>query len=349
MRKNEQDVYFGPSNKSVCLENSAGRNKMPRIRLARPRVIVCVLALLLLMLSAFVSLTAVKNVYAQSDCFILCPPTPTPRPSSSPTPRPSPSPTPRPTPSPTAVATLTPTPSPTAVATLTPTANARVSPTAAVASTKVVQTPGGNSVNTPPITQRSSGNQTENGGFLRIVVIVGIVVPILLLSLVLGLLFVRHALLPPTGRQLPPSGARPWSRFHVPNPNNHAGSAPTSGPAFWAYDAPGGYTTDTVVNDAPGGFSTGYWPSQQIGAPGDAHMVSTGSGASSLVNADTSGFPPASGSLNPGDDSPDNPLAFSHGGTPGWPGNFKRKKHGLITRAPYYSSLATTNDNEGIS
>jgi hypothetical protein len=77
-------------------------------------------------------------------------------------------------------------------------------------------------------------------------------------------------------------------------------------------------------------------------------MVSSGDRASSLVNADTSGFPPTSGSLNL-DDSPDNPLAFSHGGTPGWPGNFKRKKHGLITRAPYYSSQATTNDNEGIS
>jgi hypothetical protein len=182
----------------------------------------------------------------------------------------------------------------------------------------------------------------------------GIVVLILFLSLMLGWLFVRHALLPPTGGQLSPGGTRPWSRFRVPNPNslipnNHAGSAPTSGSAFWAYDVPGGYSTDTVVNNVPGGFSTGYRPSQQIVAPGDMHMVSSGDGASSLVNADTSGFPPANGSLNPGDDSPDNPLAFSHGGTSGWPGNSKRKKHGLITRAPYYSSLATTNDNEGIS
>jgi hypothetical protein len=223
-----------------------------------------------------------------------------------------------------------------------------------IASTKVVQTTGGNSVNTPPKTQGSSGNQTENGGFLRIAVIAGIVVLILFFSLVLGWFFVRHALSPPTGGRLLPSGARPWSRFRVPNPtslipNNHAGNAPTSGSAFWAYDVPGGSPTNTVVNNVPGGLSTGYWPSQQIGAPGDAHMVSSGDRASSLVNADTSGFPSASGSLNPGDDSPDNPLAFSHGGTPGQPGNFKRKKHGLITRAPYYSGLATTNDNEGIS
>src|SRR3984893_14248700 len=138
MRKNEQDVDFGPSNKSVCLENSAGRNKMPLIGLTRPRVIVCVLALLLLMLSAFVSLTAVKNVYAESNCLILCPPTPTPSPTPSPTPRPTPSPTPRPTPSP------TPRPTPS------PTANGRVSPTVTNSFSKVVQTTGGNSVNTPP-------------------------------------------------------------------------------------------------------------------------------------------------------------------------------------------------------
>src|SRR5258706_6698829 len=274
MRKNEKDVDFCPSNKSVCLENSAGRNKMPLIGLARPRVIVCVLALLLLMLSAFVSLTAVKTVYAESDCIILCPPTPTPGPSPSPTPKPTPSPTPRPTPSPTAVATLT------------PTANASVSPTATVASTKVVQTTGGNSVNTPPKTQGSSGNQTENGGFLRIAVISGIVVLILFFSLLLGWFFVRHALSPPTGGRLSPSGARSWSRFRVPNPtslipNNHAGSAPTSGSAYWAYDVPGGYPTDTVVNNVPSGFSTGHWPSQQIVAPGDAHMVFSGDGASS--------------------------------------------------------------------
>ena len=354
MRKNEQGLDFGLSGRSERLENRAGGNKMSLIHLARLRAAVCILALLLLTLSALVPLNVVKNVYAQSNCLLLCPPTPTPNPSPTPTRSPSPTPTLNPSPSPTLSPSPSPTPARTAVATPTPTANARVSPTATIAPTEAVQTPNGNSAHTPPLTQRSGGNQTENGGFLRIVVIAGIVVLILFLSLVLGCLFVRRTLLPPTDVKLSPSGARPWSRFRVPNPtslipNNHAGSAPTSGSAFWAYDVPGGYPADTVVNNVPSGFSTGYLPSPQIVAPGDVHMVSSGDGASSLADADTSVFSYTNSSLNPGDGSPDNQLAFSHGGAPGWPGNLKRKKRGLITKAPYYASLATMDDNKGIS
>src|SRR5258708_36905719 len=122
-------------------------------------------------------------------------------------------------------------------------------------------------------------------------VISGIVVRSVVFSLLLGWFFVRHALSPPTGGRLSPSGARPWSRFRVPNPtslipNNHAGSAPASGSAFWAYAVAGGYPTNTVVNNVPGGFSTGYRPSQQLGAPVVAHMAAPGNAGAPPVQPD---------------------------------------------------------------
>lgn len=354
MRKNKRGSDFGASTRFVTLQKSTGGNGTQRMRHIRLRVVICTLASLLLLLSALVSLNVVKNAYAQSNCVLICPPTPTPspRPSPTPSPRPSPTPTPRPTPSPT--------PTPSATATPKPSPTAGASPTATVVPTEAAPTPDRNSAHTPPVTQKSSGNQANQGGLLHFVVIAGIVILILFLTLEVGWLIVRRALLPPVGGKLPPSGARPWSRFRIPNPNsllpvnnaipaNDAASVPTNGSAFWAYDAPSGYPTNTIVNDAPSGPSSGYWPAQQIAAPDDTHLVSSGDGVSSLADADTDRILPAHDSLDSSNNSSDATLALSHGGAPGWPGNPKKKKRGLITRAPYYSGLAPTDPNDGIS
>jgi hypothetical protein len=213
---------------------------------------------------------------------------------------------------------------------------------------------------------------------------------ILLLSLGLGWLFVRRALLPSVTGKLPPSGARPWSRFYVPSPDSvipdtNAASAPQSEPSFWAYDAPGNYPPPTVVSDFPGGypttivvnnapgnyppptmvgdipggypppamgggisgnFPTGPHPARQVVESEATHVVFSDDGASAPVSADTGGFPPAGGGLNPGGDL----LVFSSGGTPGslLKRYNKKKTQGLITRAPYYSNMSIANDDEGI-
>lgn len=182
---------------------------------------------------------------------------------------------------------------------------------------------------------------------LHFVVIAGIIFFILLLGLEIGWLVVRRALLPPVSGKLPPSGARPWSRFRVPNPNSlipgsRTGGAPASGSAFWAYDAPGGYAVDTVAS----GPSSGHWQAQQDVTAYDAHEVPSANGASSLVDVDAGRILPVRDDSNSSNGSSDNTLALSRGGAPGWPGRSRRKKRGLITRAPYYSGLAPMDENE---
>jgi hypothetical protein len=56
------------------------------------------------------------------------------------------------------------------------------------------------------------------------VVIVAIAFLGLLLCLGIGMFVFRRMLLPQTNVKLPPSGARPWSRTRVPNPDSLEGN-----------------------------------------------------------------------------------------------------------------------------
>ena len=211
------------------------------------RVIGGVLALLLLVISGMSSLAVVKNSYAVSRCGVLLPcqsPKPSPSPSPSPSPTetatPGPSPTKTATPGPSPTKTATPRPSPTAHPTLppvsspttgaSPSATTSVSPTATstATSTGVTQTPGASPTSVPVTTRRNAGNQTPSqsggGGFSRVVVIVAIAFLGLLLCLGIGMFVFHRMLLPQTNVKLPPSGARPWSRTRVPNPDSLGGN-----------------------------------------------------------------------------------------------------------------------------
>jgi hypothetical protein len=166
-------------------------------------------------------------------------------------------------------------------------------------------------------------------------IISGSVILVLLLSMWLGWLFIRRTLLPPVPAKLPPSGARPWSRFRVPNPNSllpgvRAKNTPTYGPS-----STNTLVVDSVPNDFPapgvGGVSTGYLSASQPDSP---PTISTDGSISALAR--TSG---SLSSIEPGRVSDASLLATSHGGVAGPPGPSKKKKRGLLARAPYYSDL----------
>jgi nitrate reductase NapE component len=150
------------------------------------------------------------SAYALSDCgiLILCP-SPTPGPS--PTPTPIPTPSPRPTPKPTPTPSLTPTPtSPPITGTPTP---------APVASPGPLSQPVPQARHLP-----SPAGRNESSTFLVLIVSIFFC---LLIALGVGLLAFRRMLLPQIDVKLPPSGARPWSRFRVPNPRSLAADSET--------------------------------------------------------------------------------------------------------------------------
>ncbi len=213
-----------------------GRGREP-VCLSPLRVVVGILALLLLVISGIGSLAVVKNSYAVSECIVPFPcPSPTlspsPSPSQSPTktstPRPSPTKTSTPRPSPTSQSILPPISSPTTGAS--PSATAIVSPTVTptATSTAVTQTPVASPTSAPAITGGNTGDQTpgQSGGYeiSRVAVIVAITLLGLLLCLGIGVFVFRRILLPQTNVKLPPSGARPWSRTRVPNPDSLGGN-----------------------------------------------------------------------------------------------------------------------------
>ncbi len=236
MRENNrnpgQSEGSGPSSQQQLRGKGHGHEP---VCLTPLRVVIGVLALLLLVISGMSSLAVVKNSYAVSGCGILLhcqSPTPSPSPSPSPTktatPKPSPTKTATPNPSPTSRPTLPPVSSPTTGAS--PNATTSISPTAASGgtSTGVAQTPGASPTSIPATTRGNTGNQTPSqsggGGSSRVVVIVAITFLGLLLCLGIGMFVFRRMLLPQTDVKLPPSGARPWARTRVPNPDSLGGN-----------------------------------------------------------------------------------------------------------------------------
>ncbi|HEX7734965.1 MAG TPA: hypothetical protein VF458_08880 [Ktedonobacteraceae bacterium] len=293
MRQNAQDIDGRPVKLAERLKKGKRSNTAPCARLARSRLAVSLLAFFLLGLVVSIPLAAVREVHAQSDCILLCPP------SATPSPRQTPTPTPTPKPSPTAK----PTPVPTATATAKPTAQASASPEPTVAITEVGQTPVVISGHVPSTSQQGNGSQPGSNGVLLVSVIAVFVVFVLLLALGGGWLLIRRALVPPIDAKLPPSGARPWSRFRIPNPQSLLPTTNTPPAPEHEANLPIRTSTThdfqekTLVSNVSGGVGHSPWP---------------------LVAGDA----------------------------PGAPGNFKRKKRGLITRAPYYADLASSNDEK---
>lgn len=152
-----------------------------------------------------------RSAYAMSDCgvLILCP-SPTPGPS--PTPTSNPSPTPRPTPTP------TPRPTPTATPTVRPSVTPASSPTTGTQSPVPTVRP--TRISGPAQKASYSPHQQGNDENPYLLVIIAATFVFLLLALGAGLLIFRHMLLPRIDVKLPPSGARAWSRFRVPNPRS---------------------------------------------------------------------------------------------------------------------------------
>ena len=228
-----QSERFNPSYQQRSQGKEHGREP---VRLTPLRVAIGVLALLLLVISGIGSLAQVKNSYAMSECGILFPcqsPTPSPSPSSSPTKTSTPSPTKTstPRPSPTPRSTLPPVSSPTAGASPSATTNVSPTTTTTVASIGGAQ-PDASPTSAPPTTGGNPGNQTSNqsgvSGTSRVAMIVALTILglllVLLLSLGIGRIVFRRMLLPRINVKLPPSGARPWSRFRVPNPASLGGN-----------------------------------------------------------------------------------------------------------------------------
>ena len=182
---------------------------------------------------------APKNVYAASDCgvLILCPTaTPKPEPSPTATPRPTPTATPKPTP------TARPTP------TVTPTAQATPTAISTATSTTAAQTPDTHPGNLTPAHPQGGSQipgQQGGGGPYTIVVIV-IAFFFLLLCLGAGLLVFRRMLLPQIEVKLPPSGARSWSRFRIPNPRSLVADSDTQ--VIWGTVSAG---SDTFYDSGP--------------------------------------------------------------------------------------------------
>jgi hypothetical protein len=146
-------------------------------------------------------------------------PSPTDTATPSPTPKPTRTPTPRPSPTPTATATVAPT------ATAVPTGTAQ--PTATLRPT-ATQDPGTNATPTPVPTNQNTGGgggtgtppskptTQSGGGFPVLPVIIGLGASLAIVSVCgLGFVVLRRRVLPLnlSRTNLPPSGARPWSRL----------------------------------------------------------------------------------------------------------------------------------------
>ncbi len=237
-------------------------------------------------------------------------------------------------------------------------ANAQCAPT--TAPTGVTQTPDPNSTTvaagstpgaTPVITtpgSHSASSTTSASGNSRVVLLVGGVFLVLLVGLGIGWFFFRRMLLPAsaTSPNLPPSGARPWSRTRVPNPDSLNGvidsqatlnvGASNFGPGGpgpnmlpeppmnngYNGPDPAGFGGIAGLNGAGfGGFSDGFIPpSPQIFPQNENSMIPPGSGAFPLIT-NANGFAPASPAFNAMYGLPDDPFAGSQSGGPGWMAN----------------------------
>ena len=215
-----------------------GKNdaRLSHVRVTPMHVVGLVLVLGLLIISLITSLAGMSSIYANSATAPMATPTdtstPSPTPTDTPTPTPTPTNTPTPTPTPTKAPTQTPTPKPTTPPGASPTAGATAtagaSPTATATTTAVIstQTPDATATSAPPTTigntsGTSTPGRTSGGGeIMHVMLIVAGVSLLLVISLGTGWFFFRRMLLPQADAKLPPSGARPWSRNRVPNPNS---------------------------------------------------------------------------------------------------------------------------------
>jgi hypothetical protein len=235
-------------------------------------------------------------------------------------------------------------------------AKVQCSPT--TAATSDTQTPDTGTTPVAGATQTQTGNITtpvtpnQQGGSNsgpRIVMIVGSVVVLLLIGLGAGWFYFRRMLMPQgaTTPNLPPSGARPWSRTRVPNPDSVNGlagvqNAPGPGgpggplpemlagtgnlpPGQNGYNSagagPAGFGPQGANGNGFGGFSDGFIPpSPQIFPQSENSMIPPGSGAFPVIN-NANGFAPASQAFNAMYGLPDDPFAGSQAGAPGWMSN----------------------------
>lgn len=243
--KNEPGQSAGPDE---ALPQESEKHKYTywmRGRITLIRALGILLVLGLLILSAVLALPGLLPSYAKMNtpftsldtCDLTANPlgcTPTPTPTNTPTPTPTPTNTPTPTPTPKPTATTAPPPKKTPVPTQIPTA----SPTATITSTATVTATVTTTTQTPVASptsaavsvtgnnHNSSPGQSGGGDFGRVLLIIGGVVLVLLLSLGIGWLVFRRMLTPQiTSANLPPSGARPWSRTRAPNPDSLGGAA----------------------------------------------------------------------------------------------------------------------------
>jgi hypothetical protein len=175
----------------------------------------------------------------------------------------------------------------------------------------------------------TSAVKSSNSGSPLAIIIGGIFL-VLLIGLALGWFFLRRMLLPESAlsANLPPSGARPWSRIRVPNPNIAIGvlneqaepetmvNSYTTPPLPAQNDA---FTAPTVLAGNGidySGFSDGFIPpSPQLFPQNENSMIPPGSGTFPLV---TNGFTPASPAFNGMYGLPDDPFASSQSGAASW-------------------------------
>ncbi len=215
--------------------------------------------------------------------------TPTPRPTATkqPTPTPTDTPTPTPTDTPTPTPTDTPTPTPTDTPTadsgsvttqkLSYTVQCPAVPTATVPAGSTPATGSSTSATAPVSTNGNSGSSTPGlwGGVMRLAAVIGGVFLVLLFALGIGWYVFRRTLMPQQNTKLPPSGARPWSRTRVPNPDSLGGAnsvALAGANGAMMYGAPNqnngfvpqnnGYIQEFgVINNGPNG-PAGFGPPQ---------------------------------------------------------------------------------------
>src|SRR5579883_1090335 len=291
--------------------------RLSRVRVTPVHVVGLVLVLGLLIISFMTSLTGISYVHASSPLAPMDSPTSTdtstPSPTSTDTSTPSPTSTDTSTPSPTSTKapTKTPTPKPTTPPGASPTtgatATASASPTATATTTAVLPTltPDATATSAPPTTIGSTsgtsttGRTSGGGDIMHVVLIVSGISLLLILSLGTGWFFFRRMLLPQADAKLPPSGARPWSRTRVPNPNSSVGEVGTLNMDQFNKNAAQAYNGSGVhYVPPPNGFeqaSNGFAPANNGFAPASNGFAPANNGFAPNTSPDRSFTPPMPG------------------------------------------------------
>jgi hypothetical protein len=367
-RMQEQKSDPGQGSRRLGKNNA----RLSHVGVTPMHMVALILVLGLLIISFMTSLTGISYVHASSAVAPMDSPTdtstPSPTPTDTSTPSPTPTNTPTPTPTPTKAPTKTPTPKPTTPPGASPTAGATAtagaSPTATATATAVIstQTPNATATSVPPTTigntsGTSTPGRTSGGGeIMHVVLIVAGVSLLLVLSLGTGWFFFRRMLLPQADAKLPPSGARPWSRNRVPNPNSSLNGTDNvsmelfNKNAAQARNASGNYYALGSTGFEQGG--NGFAPATNGFAP---PMSPNQSFAPTMQSFDAAppGFPPpmpngyAPQGMN-GSAAPVNGLAgFSDGFIPPSPQIFPQSEASMIP--PGSGAFPVVNNNNGFA